>query len=290
MSHMVHLTRLPGVAIISVRRTVMPMKLKPVDSKTKLALRDRDAKPPRRALQGDELTAAIKKHTARISELQRVFYADGRFALLIVLQGRDASGKDGTIQHVFSAVNPQGCEVSSFGVPSDYERRHDFLWRIHREVPARRMIGIFNRSHYEDVLVARVRKLVPKRVWSRRYDRINEFEQILADDGVVILKFFLHISRDEQRKRLTERLTDPTKNWKFRAGDLDDRRRWKAYTRAYRAMLRRCSTKAAPWHVVPADDNRTRNWLIAERIADTLDGLGLRYPRVDASVRRIRIE
>jgi len=164
------------------------------------------------------------------------------------------------------------------------------LWRVHQRVPARGMIGIFNRSHYEDVLVARVRKLVPKRIWSKRYDQINDFERLLAANGVVILKFFLHVSRDEQRRRLSERLADSTKNWKFRAGDLDDRDRWNAYTTAYRDALSRCSTPDAPWYVVPADDKDVRNWLIARCIADTLDDLGLRYPRADAAVRNLEID
>jgi len=266
------------------------VKLKPVDTDTKLRLDDKDARPPKRAPSGDDLDAAIAKHTSRISELQRVLYADGRYALLIVLQGRDASGKDGTIRHVFSAVNPQGCQVSSFKVPTDEERAHDFLWRVHQRVPARGMIGIFNRSQYEDVLVTRVHKLVPKKVWARRYDLINDFERLLTENGVEILKFFLHISRDEQKRRLTDRLTDPTKNWKFQIGDLDDRARWKDYTRAYRDMLRRCSTADAPWYVVPADDKKVRNWLIARRIADALDELGLRYPRADASIADVTID
>jgi len=265
------------------------MKLKPVDSDTKLLLDDKAARPPKRAPSGAALKASVEKHTARISELQRVLYADGRYGLLIVLQGRDASGKDGTIRHVFSAVNPQGCEVTSFKVPSDEQRAHDFLWRVHQRVPGRGMIGIFNRSHYEDVLVARVHELVPKKVWRARYDQINDFERLLTENGVVILKFFLHVSRDEQRRRLTERLTDPTKNWKFRVGDLDDRARWEPYTDAYRDMLRRCSTPDAPWYIVPADDKEVRNWLIARCIADTLDDLGLRYPHADASVLALQI-
>jgi PPK2 family polyphosphate:nucleotide phosphotransferase len=217
------------------------MHLKPLDPKKKLTLRDSDAHAPRHAPSGDKQKELTDEQTTRISELQRVFYADGRFALLIVLQGRDASGKDGTIRHVFSAVNPQSCEVTSFKVPTEVERRHDFLWRVHQRVPARGIIGIFNRSHYEDVLVERVHGTMSKRVLSERYDQINDFERMLSDNGVVILKFFLHVSRDEQRRRLQERLTDETKNWKFRGGDLDDRAMWKVYTAAYRDALRECS-------------------------------------------------
>lgn len=266
------------------------MRLHPVPRHSKPSLRDRDAHRPKDAPTGDELDDLIDHETDRIGDLQRVFYADGRYALLIVLQGRDASGKDGTIRHVFHAVNPQGCDVTSFKAPTEIERRHDYLWRIHARIPPRGMIGIFNRSHYEDVLVERVHHDMPKRVWSARYEQINDFERMLAENGVVILKFFLHVSRDEQRERLQERLIDETKNWKFRVGDLDDRQRWDAYTKAYKGLLSECSTKHAPWYVVPADDKKLRNWLIARVIADTLDGLDLRYPPADPAIRSIEIK
>jgi PPK2 family polyphosphate:nucleotide phosphotransferase len=266
------------------------MKLKPVDSRTKLQLRDRDALPPKKAPGGKDLEDALDEEAKRIAELQTLLWADGRYALLIVLQGRDASGKDGTIKHVFKSVNPQGCQVTSFGVPTELERKHDFLWRVHHAVPPRGSIGIFNRSHYEDVLVVRVKKLVPKKVWSARYDQINEFEELLTESGVVVLKFFLHISRDEQRERFEARLAEQDKNWKFRVGDLDDRKLWDDYTEAYRAMLRKCSPKGAPWYVVPSDDKDLRNYLIARCIADTLNGLDLRYPKVDPSVRELKID
>jgi PPK2 family polyphosphate:nucleotide phosphotransferase len=266
------------------------MRLKPVDAQKKISLRDSDARASRRVPSGDKLEALTDEQTKRISDLQRVFYADARFALLIVLQGRDASGKDGTIRQVFSAVNPQACEVTSFKVPTEVERQHDFLWRIHQRVPARGVIGIFNRSHYEDVLVERVHGAMSKRVLSERYDQINDFERMLADNGVVILKFFLHVSRDEQRRRLQDRLTDETKNWKFRTGDLDDRALWKAYTAAYRDALRECSKRHAPWYIVPGDDKAVRNWLIARTIADTLDDLGLRYPPAPPAVRVLEIK
>jgi len=266
------------------------MRIKPIDPKKKISLKDGDASPPKGAPSGDKLAALTEKQTMRIAELQRVFYADARYALLIVLQGRDASGKDGTIRHVFSAVNPQSCEVTSFKVPTDAERHHDYLWRVHHRVPARGVIGIFNRSHYEDVLVERVHGIMPKKVCAERYDQINDFERMLADNGVVILKFFLHVSRDEQKRRLEERLTDETKNWKFRAGDLDDRALWKEYTAAYHDALRHCSKRHAPWYIVPADDKAVRNLLVARTIADTLDGLGLRYPPASAEVRALEIK
>lgn len=266
------------------------MKLHPVHGKHSFRLADADAKPPASAKSGDELHHAIEKETERISDLQRVLYADARYALLIVLQGRDASGKDGTIRKVFSAVNPQGCSVASFKTPTELETHHDFLWRVHQQVPARGMIGIFNRSHYEDILVPRVHDLVPKKVWSERYEQINDFERMLAENNVVILKFLLHVSRAEQKRRLEERLTDRTKNWKFRMGDLDDRDRWDDFTKAYRGILNHTSTKWAPWYVVPADDKDVRDWLVARAIADCMDGLHLRYPHADPSIIGIDIK
>ena len=266
------------------------MRLKPIDPHDDVSLGDRAAGRPKHAPEGDELREAADKQTERISELQKVFYADGRFALLIILQGRDASGKDGTIKHVFSAVNPQGCEVTSFKAPTEHESRHDFLWRVHFRVPPRGVIGIFNRSHYEDILVPRVHGAITERECEARYRQINDFERMLAENGVVILKFFLQVSRDEQKKRLTERLTDPTKNWKFRVGDLDDRARWKEYTKAYSDAVRQCSTKWAPWYLVPADDKAVRNWLIARTIADQLSDLHLKYPKASAEVRGLTID
>ncbi|HEY8062392.1 MAG TPA: PPK2 family polyphosphate kinase [Gemmatimonadales bacterium] len=265
-------------------------KLTPVSPTRPLKLRDRDARVRGRLPGAATVDAGIDKQQRRIKTLQRVFAADSRHALLIVLQGRDASGKDGTIRHVFDAVDPQGCEVTSFKEPSALELRHDFLWRVHRRIPARGIVGIFNRSHYEDVIAARVRRLVPKDVWKARFAQINAFERMLADNGVVILKFFLHVSRDEQKRRLQDRLTDETKNWKFRPGDLEDRARWTAYTEAFTDALRRCSTAWAPWYVVPADDKRLRNLLIARVIADTLDRLHLRYPPADRSVLSLKIK
>jgi PPK2 family polyphosphate:nucleotide phosphotransferase len=182
-----------------------------------------------------------------------------------------------------------GCQVTSFKVPTELEREHDYLWRIHQHVPPQRMIGIFNRSHYEDVIVPRVHSTVPNKVLSKRYDQINDFERMLAQSSVVILKFFLHISRAEQKKRLIERLEDREKNWKFRAGDLDDRALWDEYTRAYRDAIGRCSTSWARWYIVPADDEDARNLLVARKIADTLDSLDLRYPRLDPKLRGLKI-
>jgi PPK2 family polyphosphate:nucleotide phosphotransferase len=266
------------------------MKLKPVTSKRDIRLRDSDAHVTGLKKSDDEIREAAEEETHRIAELQRVFYADARHALLIVLQGRDASGKDGTIRRVFSAVNPQGCTVASFKVPTEIEQRHDFLWRVHEQIPPRGMIGIFNRSHYEDIIVPRVHGRLKKKEWSARYDHINDFERMLAANGVVILKFMLHISHDEQKQRLEERLTDATKNWKFRVGDLDDRRKWDAFTKAYHGILANTSTEWAPWYIVPADDKDVRNWLVSRTIADTLEDLKLRYPPADPEIVGLKIE
>jgi PPK2 family polyphosphate:nucleotide phosphotransferase len=264
--------------------------LKPITNPRQIRLADSDAARPEDLPTDDELNKAIKHERKRLKKLQSVFYADGRYALLVVLQGRDASGKDGTVRKVFRSVNPMGCEVTSFKAPTDIELEHDFLWRIHQRVPRRRLIGIFNRSHYEDVIVPRVHKLVPRKIWSERYDQINEFESMLAEDAVVILKFFLHVSRDEQKKRLKQRLEDRKKNWKFRAGDLDDRALWTEYTAAYRDAIARCSTTAAPWYVVPADDEDARDLLISRTIANALEDLDLRYPPLDPGLGDLKID
>ena len=247
-------------------------------------LSDKEAKRPKGVPDREALRALTEEAREKLGELQDVFYADRRFALLVVVQGRDASGKDGVIRHVFGACNPQGVQVTGFKVPTELERSHDFLWRVHAAVPPRGLIGIFNRSHYEDVLVVRVHKLAPPDVWKQRFDQINEFEKMLAVNNVIILKFFLHISRDEQREQLIERLEDPTKNWKFRAGDLEDRKLWKEYTKAYEDALSKCSTKWAPWYVVPANDKRARNYLVTKTIVDKLESLKLKYPPAPSEV------
>jgi PPK2 family polyphosphate:nucleotide phosphotransferase len=268
----------------------VPSTLKPITSPRQIRLGDNYAAPPKGLPRHKHLDDAAEEQVDRIRKLQQKLYADGRFALLIVLQGRDASGKDGTIRKVFRGVNPMGCVVSSFKVPTELEQQHDYLWRVHERVPAQRMIGIFNRSHYEDVIVTRVHNLVPKKVWSERFDQINDFEQMLTQNSVVILKFFLHVSRGEQKKRLIDRLEDKKKNWKFRAGDLDDRALWDDYTKAYRDAIARCSTSWARWHIVPADDEDARNFLVARKIADTLDALDLRYPPLDPKLKGLKVK
>ena len=220
------------------------------------------------------------KQLDRLTELQDRFWAEAKRSVLVVLQGIDAAGKDGTIKKVMTAFNPQGCPVSSFKVPSSEELAHDFLWRIHRRVPRKGEIGIFNRSHYEDVLVVRVHGLVPRMVWSKRYDQINRFEQHLADNGTTIVKFFLSIDRDEQRDRFQARFDDPTKRWKFAMGDLDERKRWDDYQAAFDDALTKTSTDEAPWYVIPANRKWFRNLAVASILADTIADLRPAYPPV----------
>ena len=265
-----------------MKKAAISLALEPVPPGASPAIGDRDARTAGRDdLDRDALDDAIDEQVERISTLQRILYADGRHALLVVLQGRDASGKDGTIRKVFTGVNPQGVEVTSFKVPSEAERRHDYLWRVHQRIPPRGIIGIFNRSHYEDVLVTRVNGLIPKAVWERRYGEINDFERMLTANGVRILKFFLHVSKAEQKERLEKRLSDPEKNWKFEAVDLQVRAKWPAYTAAYRDAICECNTPLAPWYIVPSDDKKVRTLLVARTIADTLEGLDLAWPEGD---------
>jgi len=225
----------------------------------------------------------LRRLRRRLAELQHVFWADGSHALLVVLQALDTGGKDGTIRKVFSGVNPQGVDVVGFKRPTPVELAHDYLWRAHRATPGRGRISIFNRSHYEDVLVVRVEGLVPEERWRRRYGHIRAFEQLLRDEGTHVVKFFLHISKDEQRRRLEARLHDPRKLWKFEPADLDTRRRWDDYVLAYEDALSETSTAAAPWYVVPADRKWYRNLVVARILVDHLEHLGPRYPepRVD---------
>jgi PPK2 family polyphosphate:nucleotide phosphotransferase len=237
----------------------------------------------------DDGRKELEKLTARLAELQELLYAEHRHALLVVLQGIDSAGKDGTIRRVFDGVNPQGVRVASFKVPTALELDHDFLWRVHERVPGRGEIVLFNRSHYEDVLVARVHRLVPKPVWKRRYREINEFERTLTEEGTTILKFFLHIGRAEQKRRLKERLVDPTKQWKFSPSDLEDRGRWAAYMRAYEEALTNTSTRWAPWYVVPSNHKWYRDLVVSREIVHTLEGLRMRYPPLPKASRSVRV-
>ncbi|MCB5176524.1 polyphosphate kinase 2 family protein [Microvirga lenta] len=227
-----------------------------------------------------ETKAATEMLAREIDALQDRLYAEGQRALLVVLQGTDTSGKDGTIRGVFNATGPLGVSVTAFRPPSEIERAHDYLWRVHAAVPRRGTIGIFNRSHYEEVLIARVRGFAPKETIEQRYDQINNFEKMLVENGTVILKFMLHISKKEQAERLQERLDNPKKHWKFSPGDLDDREHWDDFQDAYETMLNRCSTPWAPWHVVPADRKWVRNAAIATIVKATLEGMNPQYPTV----------
>lgn len=225
-----------------------------------------------------ETKSELKRNVKRLRELQEVLWAEGKHSLLIILQAMDAGGKDGTIKHVMRGVNPQGCQVTSFKVPTEEELDHDFLWRIHKATPRRGYIGIFNRSHYEDVLVVRVHNLVPEEVWQQRYEQINQFEKMLADTGTTILKFFLHISKEEQKERFEARLRDPRKNWKFSHKDVDERAYWDDYMRAFEDALSRCSATWAPWYIIPANHKWYRNLVVSQIIAEALEGLDMRYP------------
>jgi len=225
----------------------------------------------------------------RIGELQELLYANSDHALLIVLQGMDCSGKDGAIKKVLESVNPVGVETANFKQPSAEELAHDFLWRIHKVVPRYGSIGVFNRSHYEEVLVVRVMKLQPPAVWQARYDHINAFEKHLAENRVVVLKFFLHISKDEQAERLQARLEEPNKRWKFDPNDLKQREHWNEFQKAYEDAINRCSTVHAPWFIVPADHKWYRDYVIAKEVVRALETLKLKWPKPKADLSKVRI-
>lgn len=237
-----------------------------------------------------EALEALAKLNDRLEQLQELLFAEGKHKVLVVLQAMDAGGKDGTIRVVFDGVDPSGVRVAGFGVPTEHELAHDYLWRVHQQVPRKGEMVIFNRSHYEDVLVVRVKNLVPEPVWRKRYRHIREFERMLADEGTTILKFFLHISKEEQRIRLQERLDNPQKRWKFRKGDLDDRKLWDDYQQAFEDAIRETSTEYAPWHVIPANKNWYRNWLVASILVETLESLGMQYPQPEVGLEKITIK
>jgi PPK2 family polyphosphate:nucleotide phosphotransferase len=254
------------------------MRLDPLPPGTQIPLTDDAAGPPAGAPSKDDALKQVDELTKRIDRLQEALYAEGKRALLVVLQGRDTAGKDGAIRKVFGPLNPQGLIVTSFKAPTTVELAHDYLWRVHQALPPNGAVGIFNRSHYEDVLVVRVHELVPESVWRPRYEQINLFERILTENGVTILKFLLHISRKEQLERLRARLDDPAKYWKFSEGDLVERDKWDAYTAAYEEALARTSTPAAPWWVIPADKKYLRDLLVAQVVAETLERMDPKYP------------
>ena len=226
----------------------------------------------------------------KLEDLQELLFAEHEHKVLVILQGMDTSGKDGVIRRVFEGVSPLGTRVANFKEPTGEELDHDFLWRVHKQVPAKGEIVIFNRSQYEEVLIVRVHKLVPQEVWSKRYDQINNFEQMLAENGTTIQKFYLHIDKDEQKKRLQARLDDPKKHWKFRKGDLQERNLWDDYMRAYEDALNKTSTKAAPWYIIPANHKWYRDLVIATILIDTLEGLDMKFPEPEEKLEGVVVE
>ena len=254
-----------------------------------LAKRDPD---DRSAFSGgkDEAREELEKLSKRLADLQELLYAEHERKVLIVLQGMDTSGKDGVIRHVFEGVNPQGVRVAAFKVPTPEERDHDYLWRVHSQVPGKGEIAIFNRSHYEDVLVVLVHDLISADEAKRRYRQIAEFERALVEEGTVILKFFLHLSREEQTKRLRARLDDPQKQWKFNVQDLKERALWREYGRAYEKALEHTSTEWAPWRIVPSDTKWFRNLVVARTLVDALEGLKMKWPEPDVDLSRVTVE
>jgi PPK2 family polyphosphate:nucleotide phosphotransferase len=238
----------------------------------------------------EEGLAEVEELNARLEELQEVLYAEHRHRVLIVLQALDTGGKDGVIRRVFDGVNPQGVRVASFKVPTEEELDHDYLWRVHKVVPGRGEMVIFNRSHYEDVLVVRVHNIVPPEVWKKRYEQINAFERHLVENGTTILKFYLHIDPEEQKARLQARLDDPTKRWKFRLGDLEERKLWKEYTEAYEEALSKTSTEHAPWYIVPANRKWYRDLVISSVLVETLRDLEMKYPEPEENLDGVVVE
>jgi len=232
--------------------------------------------------------AALAEVGSRLSDLQEMLFASGvkgdRRSVLLVLQGMDSSGKGGTVRHVIGQVDPQGCAVTAFKAPTPEELAHDFLWRVRRRLPGPGILGVFDRSHYEDVLIVRVHELVPRATWARRYSTINQFEAGLAERGIQMIKVFLHISKEEQRQRLIARLDDPTKHWKFNPHDIDERAWWEEYEAAYEAVLTRCNPETAPWYVVPADRKWYRNWAVAHLLVEHLEDMKLEWPKADLDV------
>jgi len=287
----------------SVRAASVPTACDDTAVSRHLNLRDRLRVVPRSTVRLADLDAGathgwtkaqadveLQRGLDRLTALQDRLWAEQKRPVLVVLQGIDAAGKDGSVRHVMSAFNPMGCIVTSFKAPTPVELAHDYLWRVHQRVPGKGEIAIFNRSHYEDVLIVRVHDLVPKSVWSRRYDQINAFEELLTSSGTTIVKFFLWIDRDEQRQRFEDRLNDPAKRWKFRLGDLAERKLWDDYVAADEEILRRCSTAAAPWYVIPANKKWFRNLAIADILADTLDELDPRYPPAPEDLTGVVVE
>ncbi len=237
-----------------------------------------------------EAQKKIKALNLKLEALQELLYAEHKHRLLVVLQAMDAGGKDGVIRHVFEGVNPQGVKVAGFKVPTEEELARDYLWRVHKQVPGKGEIVIFNRSHYEDVLVVRVHKLAEEKVWSCRYAQINAFEKMLAEEGTTLLKFYLHIDPKEQKKRFQDRLDDPRKRWKFRLGDLEDRKNWPEYLKAYQDVLNKTSTEWAPWYIIPANRKWYRDLVILAVLVETLEGLKMAFPAPEEDLKGVKID
>ncbi len=236
----------------------------------------------------DDAQGELEKHAKRLSELQYLMYAENKRSLLIILQALDAAGKDGTINHVFASMNPQGCRVYAFKTPSAEELAHDYLWRIHQDTPRKGLVTIFNRSHYEDVLVVRVHNLVPKEVWSKRYDEINNFEKELVDNDTHIIKFYLHIDKEEQLSRFKQRLDDPERYWKISESDYAERVFWNDYQKAYEEAISKCSTDHAPWYIIPSNHKWFRNLAVSQILVDTLESLNMKFPAPTVNIEDIR--
>lgn len=264
------------------------MKKQPVVIKGKIRLADFDPDAAH-GLDKGETKEKTARHTQRIADLQDLLYANSKHAMLLIFQGLDASGKDGSIRSVLHYVNPLGVETASFKVPSAEERAHDYLWRVHKVVPRYGNIGAFNRSHYEAVLVERVLKLVPKKVWLQRYEQIVPFERMLVENHVVLLKFFLHISKEEQAARFQERLSNPRKRWKFSQADLETREHWEDYQQAYEDMLNATSHEAARWHLIPADRNWYRDYLIARTVVHAMEDLNMKWPKPKEDLSKVKV-
>jgi PPK2 family polyphosphate:nucleotide phosphotransferase len=253
------------------------------------SLAERDPDQRLGARSKDEGLERLEQLVERLGVLHNRLFAEASRAVLLVLQGMDTAGKDGTTRKVFTGVNPQGCYVHSFKEPAGAELAHDYLWRVHQVCPGKGEIAIFNRSHYEDVAAVRVRRLAEKHVWERRYEHIRGFERMLTDEGTTVVKVFLHVSKEEQRKRLEERIENPEKRWKFRAGDLEDRRLWDDFQSAYEDALRETSTDWAPWYIVPADHNWSRNLCVAEILVDVLERLDPKLPEPEPGIENVTI-
>jgi PPK2 family polyphosphate:nucleotide phosphotransferase len=265
------------------------MKAQPVIIKGKIRLADFDPAFCDK-LEKEETKLKTDKHARRICELQELLYANSNRTVLLVFQGMDASGKDGSGRRVLEHVNPLGVATTNFKVPSSQERAHDYLWRVHKAVPPHGFIGVFNRSHYEAVLAERVLNIVPQKVWSKRYRQIVDFERMLVENKVVLLKFYLHISKKEQAERFRERLSEPHKHWKFSHGDLATRQRWDDYIEAYEDMLNATSHKLAPWHLVPADRNWYRDYVITRAVVRAMEGLKMKWPKPAEDFSKIKFD